>query len=675
MSIDTGLLVTEPSVAYFADGLSNTTQANSDTAESPRRLARDEEDTTNVAHTGESSFRDLTLEESSGDAFVSSPQNNHGESMCFSFAEQPSFNIQVGDQYNLQASFSPSLSNFFLEDGFQSAHFSDAYPCLEKQANPLNLPDVNATSATTQSATEINLATTELPQIQKPKPKLYNLTVADDLVRQLVDLFFDRVSGFVPILHRPQFYARYLQKRREDAIGQNLSLEVGLMLNSIMALSARFSNAAHFADVAPICRGESFAKEAQSIYADGTRLQGDGFVPSLQYLQGCILLSFYHNTNSSNSFGWTLTGVCARLAYDLEIDIVDEDICQQPNLFSNQWSSTEEWVLREENRRAWWSVWELDTFASTVVRRPFTIDRNKMQVLLPCSDERWYEEQPIASAPMGLTPATAWRSLQGSPNQDERAWFLVANFLMALAYDLKVQTGVSPQARAEMESALTCFSLNLPNHFRLNSSMFVFNDSTFARSNWIITTNIILQSARTYEALIVCSSEDVARSPSGSPTNVPFDPDEQRAVAQRCVQHAHEVVRAIKAWSADYIAYSSPFIVCSLVGPAAMHILQTSSEGSSALSSLNRDVVCLGIAQYARHWGLGSIMLGLFSPLMTFRPSLICPDLTRALNKLIGVDPTALTAREQELAIRYAQIAPSIRGKPRSTSLPLSSTP
>ncbi|OAP57294.1 hypothetical protein AYL99_08032 [Fonsecaea erecta] len=589
------------------------------------------------------------------------------ESTGFAIADKPDFNLQGANEYTLQHSFSSSLSDIFVGADFPSQppspYTSQRYPSLEiQQVSSLILQDDDngqCARQTKRSVVETDPLSTSLPLSRTSESKVYTLTARNDLVRQLVDLFFDRVSGFIPIFHRPQFYARYLDKRPKDTVGKSLSLETALILNSMMALSARFSSAAHLADVAPIRRGERFAKEAQSIYADGTRLQGDGFAPSLQYLQGCILLSFYHNTHSSTSFGWTLTGVCTRLAYDLGIDVTDEDICQQPDLFLNQWSSPEEWVFREELRRAWWSVWELDTFASTVARRPYTIDGNKMHVLLPCSDERWFQEQPIASAPMGPTPATAWKSLQGSPNQDERAWFLVANFLMALAYDLKAQRRVSQQARAEMQSALTCFSLNLPKQFRLNPSVFVFNDLTFARSNWIITTNIILQSARTYEALTASSSDDTSRSPSASPTSTTLSGEEEQVAAQKCVQHAHEVIRAIKAWSPDYIAYSTPFIVCSLVGPAAMHVLQTRSVGSTALSSLNRDVICLAIAQFARHWGIGSIML----------------DLTHALNKLIGVDPTALTAREQELAVRYAQIAPSIRGKPRSAGPPAWSTP
>lgn len=259
-----------------------------------------------------------------------------------------------------------------------------------------------------------------------------------------------------------------------------------------MALSARFSPSPFFAHLAPNYRGEQFAKEAQSLYAKSTGAQGDE-IPSLEFLQGCILLAFYHNTICSNSFGWILTGVCTRLAYDLGIHHLDDDVAYQVDSTDQQWTSVEEWSAREELRRAWWAVWELDTFASTVARRPYTIDRNTMHVLLPVSDDRWFSDQPMPSALIRTTPAAAWRSLDGCPNQDARAWFLVANFLMALAYNLRVQKEVTIEAKTEMQNALTCFALSLPADFRLVPGVFVFNNDTFARSNWIIATNIILQ--------------------------------------------------------------------------------------------------------------------------------------------------------------------------------------
>lgn len=312
-------------------------------------------------------------------------------------------------------------------------------------------------------------------------------------MRASVDIFFVKVSAFLPIFHRPRFYDEYLSDYQEEGTTcRQLTLESALILNGVMSLSARFSRSSHFKDVMPTMRGDQFAKQAQSIYADATRFQGDE-APTLRYLQGCILLAFYHNTNCSNSFGWTLTGVCTRLAYDLGLNTLDDDIDCQPGSSNPQWTSTEDWVMREELRRAWWSVWELDTFASTVARRPYTIDRNTMQVLLPASDECWFDGKPVASAPIGSTPASAWRSLRGLPNQDERAWFLVANYLMALAYDLMTRKDVPARVKAEMENALTCFSLSLPDHFRLATANFIFNDASFARSNWIVTTNIILQ--------------------------------------------------------------------------------------------------------------------------------------------------------------------------------------
>lgn len=301
------------------------------------------------------------------------------------------------------------------------------------------------------------------------------------------------MSGALPLLHRPRFYAQYISGQGQDGERyQRLPLESGFILNGVLSLSARFSPSLYFASIPPKERGEHFAKQAQSIYAETATSQNEKS-QTLEYLQGCLLLAFYHQTMGPSSFGWMLTGVCTRLAYDLGINTIDEDVCSQLDLDTPQWNSAEDWVLREELRRAWWCVWELDTFASTMSRRPYTIDRNLMQVLLPSSDEQWFAGEPVASAPMGTTCLTAWKSLQGSPNQDERAWFLVANFLMGLACDLAAQKEVSRQAKADMESALSCYALSLPERFRLTSNTLVFNDETFRASNWVIATNIILQ--------------------------------------------------------------------------------------------------------------------------------------------------------------------------------------
>lgn len=43
------------------------------------------------------------------------------------------------------------------------------------------------------------------------------------------------------------------------------------------------------------------------------------------YLQGLITLAFYLYATEPDSQGWLLIGTCARLAYALELDKLDED--------------------------------------------------------------------------------------------------------------------------------------------------------------------------------------------------------------------------------------------------------------------------------------------------------------------------------------------------------------
>lgn len=261
-----------------------------------------------------------------------------------------------------------------------------------------------------------------------------------------------------------------------------------------MSLSARFSNSPYWSNTPPTSRGEPFAKQAQSIYADATRSVEDR-APTLSYLQGCILLAFYHQSSGPSSFGWTLIGVVTRLAYDLGLNTIDRDAGLSPEFQEqqHQWSSVDEWTSTEELRRAWWSVWELDTFASTVSHRPYAFNPSAIHVFLPVSDERWFSCDPIASAPIGSTLTTAWKSLQHSANQDERAWFLVANFMMRLTCELSAQKGISRESKWEMDCALSCFSLSLPEHFRSTSIPLVFDDDSFRKSNWITATKIMLQ--------------------------------------------------------------------------------------------------------------------------------------------------------------------------------------
>ncbi|KAL6362178.1 hypothetical protein LRP88_04255 [Fusarium phalaenopsidis] len=165
-----------------------------------------------------------------------------------------------------------------------------------------------------------------------------------------------------------------------------------------------------------------------------------------------------------------------------------------------------EWTDLEERRRAFWIVWELDTFGSTMARRPSAINRNRMAVRLPVSDEAWFAEQPVDSPILDSRPGEAWKILFDSPNQDERAWFLLANFFMAICYDTYSSRHAYPQEQKELADSVTCLNLAITQRFGLEIHPILFNSEQFAKSNWIIGMHLMLITCRNFVSMMQESS-------------------------------------------------------------------------------------------------------------------------------------------------------------------------
>lgn len=253
----------------------------------------------------------------------------------------------------------------------------------------------------------------------------------------------------------------------------------------MLALAARFSGNTMFKDTHPVNRGEQFALKAKEICRNHPPRNS-----SLEFLQGCILLAWYHYLSGPDSQGWLLVGMCTRLAHDLGLEKVDK-----LGTTITEIESPIHWRKLEERRRAWWSVWELDTFASAVSCRPHSIDRARMVVRLPVSDENWFSDTPQDSPVVDPDPLHAWHALRDSPNQDERAWFLVSNYLLLIAHELLSQNEPGPQAIKDIERAVCCFNSALPPHCRVDGGLeqAIFNSTHFVKWNWVICTNIMIQ--------------------------------------------------------------------------------------------------------------------------------------------------------------------------------------
>jgi hypothetical protein len=264
-------------------------------------------------------------------------------------------------------------------------------------------------------------------------------------------------------------------------------------MNCLFALTARFSKSNFFAGKAPVERGDVFAERAATIKDPLLKVIEE---PPLDLVKSCVLLAFYNLTAGRATPGALLTSLCVRFAYDLGLDALDEADSLRGEDGDRSHTAPEDvdlWVLKEELRRLWWVIYELDCFVSTLSCQPYGIERGTIRVFLPASDERWFNRRPIPSACLIQSADRIWKSLEGSPNQNPRAWYLVANYLKSCFADAARQPRKNTaESQAALEEALVYLKLALPADFELQT--LIMDEDHFGTGNWVISTHLMILS-------------------------------------------------------------------------------------------------------------------------------------------------------------------------------------
>ncbi|KAJ3523009.1 hypothetical protein NM208_g12621 [Fusarium decemcellulare] len=391
------------------------------------------------------------------------------------------------------------------------------------------------------------------------------LAVPEELLTDLIHLFFDKIQAWLPLLHRPRFFARYMK----NGVFATTKTQPFSDIESLSALRH---------DIPAPDRGQRFADEASKYYAM-PRAPEQG--PTLEYLQGCILLAIYEYSSGPSHRAWILAGVCVRLAYDLNLCNMDE----QDNSVNS-----ENWSCLEEQRRAFWLVWEVDTFGSVMSRRPSSINRSLMAVRLPVSDADWFADNPVKSPVIDSRPPEAWKILLDSPNQNERAWYLVANILMTVASEFAAGRHTCRRDKDELVDAITCFSIVISQRFNLEDIEFSGPCSDPARQNWVIGIHLMLMCVRA----TIQASFAVRR--------------------RRALSLPQNISRILYQWRPEYMRLSQPFLACCLLSDRAYPSQETLQ--APGMRYHNIETVNLVLSQYASVWKLASVLLDLRASLI-----------------------------------------------------------
>lgn len=300
-----------------------------------------------------------------------------------------------------------------------------------------------------------------------------------------MDVYFERVQPFLPLLHRPRLLS-LLQKEsvRGNDRYRDLDVNTILLLHGLFALAARFSHRNDFWTSAYHLRGEVFASRARSLLGLSAWEEHDRF--DLRYLQGCILLTYYDTTVKPSFQAWAEIGRCCRIAYAMFLHQIDRD--------ADDMASSEDWTDMEERRRAWWVIVQLDSLASIVAGRPFAISMEWSKVLLPVSDEAWFGLKPTRSAFVsGTGSVTAWDNLRDFKVEDPYAWSLVVNQFLRQAHEEIEKPCRLPDSLRILERSMHCCVLSLPRQLRLSGENLIFEQRNVREKSWYIYLHLLLQ--------------------------------------------------------------------------------------------------------------------------------------------------------------------------------------
>lgn len=245
----------------------------------------------------------------------------------------------------------------------------------------------------------------------------------------------------ITLFHEPSF--------QEKVQSITSPAQTHALLASVLAFSARFcisesdENQDHgFYRLAGMDYRPAHFLKLASRYVDEALQECGDEPPPLCLLQALILLAHGYLTQGVRGKAWRSLGTCIRLAYELNLHLVDAG-------HPNQVAEVRQWCEYEEKRRAWWIIWEMDVFASTIRRCPTAVDWSQIETLLPVEDEYWFQGKPRPSCFLERDLGHRWKALQDSGNHSAKAWFIVINSMMKDAQSISSPRGIPDLALSD----------------------------------------------------------------------------------------------------------------------------------------------------------------------------------------------------------------------------------
>ncbi|KAF4336780.1 fungal specific transcription factor factor [Fusarium beomiforme] len=374
--------------------------------------------------------------------------------------------------------------------------------------------------------------------------------------------------------------------------------------------------------------------------------------PPLCILQALIVATHCQLTRGVHGRAWRSLGLCVRVAYELNLHLVDAQNPDQGDTGESDTHGDRE-REKEEKRRAWWAIWEMDVFASTIRRTPTAVNWDQIETLLPIDDADWFKDRSAPSAFMERDPVQRWKSLNESGNRSPKAWFLVINSLMKDAQIISSPHGVQfqyqsrpncPQrkgaagcrndtcagscvqeARQKLEilaNSVQCFVLALPEELRYRSQYLGFDNRLSGQSEFskqkqihcgIYNIYVMTQLARLMIYRYGLFGTGLGPRQTGGPSSrdnserrLSLDPRSvDNAAARQYFEAADNIFTIVNRSSEDHIKHINPFLLSTIWLASAVQLVHEHygfSKPSTNLVKSRFDVLYLTYKRCVSFW-------------------------------------------------------------------------
>ncbi|KAJ5166702.1 uncharacterized protein N7482_005483 [Penicillium canariense] len=344
-----------------------------------------------------------------------------------------------------------------------------------------------------------------------------------DLLYALVDLYFEHINSWCPIMHR--------RSTLDTFFGPSPLEEADRMvLYAIVATTLRFSSDPRLSDQSRK-RYHDSSKQKVLLYG----LENS----SVKALQALVILALDLVGSSNGPPGWKLLALITRSVVQLGLAVESKSSLIAPvypsiyTLRAVTLSEPDSWIEDESRRRLFWMVYLLDRYSTIATAFNFALDDKDIDRKLPCRDEYFMKNQPVETRRFHCSSDRA-DYLSHADNVGSFGLYVeILGIFSRIHVFLKRPVDIGSLSDVEewqatyrkLDSELTSWEFNLPAEYAYENSSRLFGtkQSRNLHSDWV-------QLHATYQTAVIRLHSSAAYPTTRSPIFTP-----SYSASQRCL--------------------------------------------------------------------------------------------------------------------------------------------